>query len=63
MIWLNRTTVRKMKIFLRKLRFEIKFEDVALSNNYNAAAQYKTLPIAEIAEFLPAMVMSQTTLF
>nr|WP_295929149.1 hypothetical protein [uncultured Dyadobacter sp.] len=52
-----------MKIFLRKLRFEIKFEDVALSNNYNAAAQYKTLPIAEIAEFLPAMVMSQTTLF
>ena len=63
MIWLNPIIVRKMKIFLRKLRFEIAFEDVALSNTYKYTAQYKTLPIVGIAEFSLAMVMLQTTLF
>jgi hypothetical protein len=43
--------LRKMKIILRKLRFEIKINDVDLSKNYRNATQKKTAPITIIAEF------------
>jgi hypothetical protein len=42
---LTKACLRKLKIFLRSLRFEFKNEGVDLSHHYNDTAQQKTLPI------------------
>lgn len=55
--------LRKMKIILRKLRFEIKINPVVLSKNYRHAAQKKTSPNILIAKFLVAKAEFETILF
>lgn len=52
-----------MKIILRKLRFEIKNQDVALWKNFKDATQKETLHYISSAEFTIAVLMFLSLIF
>lgn len=59
---LNKDLLRKMKINLRKLRFELEKDPVNLSSEIHDAAQKKTLKLISIPELTITHLMFRNIL-